>query len=480
MHISVAHHLFTDTRFKRGVDYVNWGLVMNIPNQHPHVFDLLVVGTKDYHTTITVDDVGHVLSAACDCGGGRYCKHLAASFIFLSRQPKQSYQMKKQLDVDLDLEKLIYQKQSLSKAIIDVCQKALNLSKQQEQLDVLFEAYEFYSEQIAWLLDHDQAESATEVLEWMMDEFVSYWTASSNDCVEMNFFDKQTEWIKGIIQSGQVDPRRIINDVMIWLQLYVEIKDETVNDWLLALIDCIDDGDLVDDVVAVLHQAKEKIKQPSKIVEAEYFLERAKNPNAPIVIDENKTIYPKIAQVYIDELIKQGQYQQAVNYVLSQIQKKPKYEDIVWVVQWVFLMEKLDDFEGLKQALRWLFYCGQEQALEQLQSHCDRRKWHQEVDYMLLQYQQKAYSDWTYRQLLVAEKRWELLKEHVKTNPWFITQLHKHLISPYPDFVYEQLKQWIMQRHAQSDDNHALKPWIMLFTSYFGEAEGWDLLAQLR
>ncbi len=99
---------------------------------------------------------------------------------------------------------------------------------------------------------------------------------------------------------------------------------------------------------------------------------------------------------------------------------------------------------------------------------------------MLDEYEVGRFSDWTYRQLLVLEQCWDLLIEHVKEHPWFISQLNRHLIDVDPDFVYEKLRQWIKERYLEFKDEAGLRPWIVLFSSYFGESEGYALLEEIK
>jgi hemoglobin-like flavoprotein/flagellin-specific chaperone FliS len=479
MHIRVAHHLFSDTRFKRGFDYVNWGLVLNKPQHYPHVYEFLVKGTKEYHTSITVDDVGHLLSATCDCKGGRYCKHLAASIILLSQQKQQLYQMHPYLRIPEDFNDQVYDINKQFQMIIDTCKLALDHAKTQESTDVLFEAYEFYMEQMEWLIDHELNDHAIELLEWMMDEFVSYWTSANSDCIEMNFFYKQTQWIEALIDCKRIDPRRIMNDVMIWLQLYPEISDSVINEWLYLLSGYGYDDMFDEDLELLFEQAKQSVKDEKKLTEAHYFY--ANNKQKPFKLEDDEiSYYPKIVRALVNQVMEVENYEVALEYILSQVQPRPKYEDIPWVSLWVFIKEKQEDKQGLKQALRWLFYCGEVNGYHQLKSMVDRRLWKSEVDIMLDEYQQGIYSDWTYRQLLVLEHDWERLKQHVQKHPWFISQLNKHLIDVDPDFVYTYLKQWIHLRYEEFHDWQSLQQWIVLFSSYFSEEQGWLLVNELK
>ncbi len=479
MHIRVAHHLFTDTRFRRGFDYVNWGLVLNKPQQHPHVYEFTVMGTKEYHTSITVDDVGHLLSATCDCKGGRYCKHLASSFILLSQQKKQLYMMQPYLDIPEDFNDQVYNISIHYRNIIQTCMLALDHAKVQESTDVLFEAYEFYMEQMEWLIDHGFYEHALELFEWMMDEFVSYWTSTNNDCQEMDFFKKQTQWLDALIDASNIDPLRIINDVLLWLQLYPEMDDAVINDWLVLLSVYGKNDDLSDDLRLLYEQAKDSIEDDMTLVEASYFYDHHRNHTRSYDLDTIKK-YPKIIRHQVELAMENDLLEHALTLIFTQIQSRPKYEDIPWVSLWVYIKEKQEDEAGLKEALRWLFYCGETNGYHQLKAMVDRRIWKQEVDVMLQQYEQGVFSDWTYRQLLVLEHEWDRLKAHIKEHPWFISQLNKHLIDVDPDFVYEYLKEWIHLRYREFKDWESLQPWITLFASYFSEEQGWNLVKELK
>ncbi len=479
MHIRVAHHLFSDTRFKRGFDYVNWGLVLNKQQSYPHVYEFLVMGTKQYHTSITVDDVGHLLSATCDCKGGRYCKHLAASFILLSQQKQQLYQLQPYLKIPEDFNDQVYNINKHLNEIIDTCKLALEHAKTRESTDVLFEAYEFYMEQMEWLIDHEFHEHALELLEWMMDEFVSYWTSTNSDCLEMNFFFKQTKWVEELIDCNRIDPRRIINNIMLWVQLYPEIRDSVINEWLFLLCEYAEDDMFDEDLANLFDQAKQSVKQEKQLTEANYFYALAKNKPFNLVDDEMQ-YYPKIIRLLVEKSMETNDFDRALTLIFTQIQPRPKYEDIPWVSLWVFIKEKQEDEQGLKQALRWLFYCGETNGYHQLKSMVDRRQWKQEVDIFLKEYAQDVFSDWTYRQLLVLEQDWYRLKQHIEKHPWFISQLNRHLIDIDPDFVYTYLRKWIHLRYQEFHNWQSLQPWINLFSSYFSEEQGWLLVNDLK
>ena len=479
MHIKVAHHLFSDTTFRRGYDYVNWGLVLNKPQQHAHVYEFSVVGTKRYQTSITVDDVGHLLSATCDCHGKRYCKHLAASFILLSQSKKDEYQTQPYLKIPDDFNEYVFDLKKHEKQIIEVCNLALEHAKSDEDSDVLFEAYEFYMDQMQWLSEHHYFDSVLVILEWMMDEFVSYWTSTNNDCYEMDFFDKQTQWLEKLVRDKNTDSKRVIEDVTLWLELYPEIRDSVINKWLILLSEYAKNSERIPLLEGLFERAKECVDDDQHLIEAHYFFSKESMVYFPFeAIDVTK--YSKIVRHMVDVAIEKQEYTSALELIFTQVQKQPKYEDIPWVSLWVMICEINDDNESLKSALRWLFYCGETSGYHQLKESVDRRKWKDEVDIMLTQYNEGVFSDWTYRQLLVLERRWDLLKKHVKKHPWFISQLNKHLIDIDPDFVYDTLRQWIISRYKEFKDEQTIKPWIVLFSSYFSEEEGYKLLLELK
>lgn len=479
MHIRVAHHLFSDTRFRRGYDYVNWGLVQNKVQSQPNVFDFVVVGTKKYHTSITVDDVGHLLFATCDCGGNRYCKHLAASFILLSKHKKDLYQMQAYLSIPEDFNDYVFDMNHHLKEMISVCSLALEHAQSVDDSDVLFEAYEFYMDQMEWLTEHHHDHLVIAFLEWMMDEFVSYWTSTNNDCLEMNFFNKQTQWIEYLIKQRVIDPRRIIRDITMWIQLYPEIRDEVINDWLVLVCDYSDDEELNEDLAVLFKEAVANVTKENKLVEAWYFYSLNHKERFPYPgLDTMK--HPKIARYLIEQAIVQGKDHNALALIKSQIQSSPKYEDIPWVSLWVMLCERNQNPEETKQALRWLFYCGEVNGYHQLKGMIDRRIWKEEVAIMFDDYTNKVFSDWTYRQLLVLEGEWDLLKQHVEKHPWFISQLNQYLIDVDPNYVYNTLKEWIINRFLEFRDWPSIQPWISLFSSYFTEEEGWLLVSEIK
>jgi hypothetical protein len=107
-------------------------------------------------------------------------------------------------------------------------------------------------------------------LEFMMDEIVSFWTASNNDLEQMNFFKKQTMWIKAIASSYQIDPRRLISDVLLWTQLYPEIKDEVKGLWLQALCVFASDDLLQEEILHVIGSISEGIEHPQILAEIEF------------------------------------------------------------------------------------------------------------------------------------------------------------------------------------------------------------------
>lgn len=479
MHIRVAHHLFSDTRFRRGYDYVNWGLVLHKAQSQPHVFDFTVMGTRKYHTSITVDDAGHLLFATCDCQGNRYCKHLAASLILLSKHKKDLYQTQTYLSIPEDFNDYVLDVESHSKDMIDVCSMALKHAQSVEDSDVLFEAYEFYMEQMGWLSDHQHDHLVIAFLEWMMDEFVSYWTSTNKDCLEMNFFSKQTQWIEFLIQHRAIDPRRIIHDLILWIQLYPEIKDEVINDWLVLACAYNNDEEVAEDLSLLFKEASENVIDEKKLVEAWYFYALNHQEKFPFAsVDAMK--HPKIARHLVEQAILLHHDPNALKLIKSQIQNKPKYEDIPWVSLWVMLSERNQDESELKQSLRWLFYCGETNGYHQLKGMVDRRLWNSEVSKMFQDYKNDVFSDWTYRQLLVLEKDWDKLKEHVKEHPWFISQLNQYLIDVDPDFVYDTLRSWIIKRYREFEDWPSIQPWIALFSSYFSEEQGWLLVSDIN
>ncbi len=479
MHIKVAHHLFSDTTFRRGYDYVNWGLVLNKPQTHAHVYDFMVVGTKRYQTSITVDDGGHLLSALCDCKGKRYCKHLAASFIVLSQHKKDMYQTQPYLKIPEDFSEYVFNLDKQYHEIIDILTLALEHAQTNEDTDVLFEAYEFYMEQMDWLFNHHHDMHAIDLFEWMLDEFVSYWTSANNDCIDMDFFHKQTNWIEQLVHNKKVDPLRIINDVSLWMELYQEIDDAVINEWLMILSEYAKDEEFISDLHDLFEVAKANLEDEKRLIEAHYFYSMHSMNYFPFEsIDVNE--YPKIVRHLVNKAIENEDFFTANELIMKQIQTKPKYEDIYWVSLWVMISEQNDDEQQVKEALRWLFYCGEINAYHQLKASVDRRCWNDEVEIMFDQYQQGVFSDWTYRQLLVLERRFDLLKEHVRKHPWFISQLNRHLIDVDPDFVFATLRQWIISRFKEFKDEKGLQPWIVLFSSYFGEDEGYELLKQIK
>jgi hypothetical protein len=86
----------------------------------------------------------------------------------------------------------------------------------------------------------------------------------------MNFFRKQTMWIKAIASSYQIDPRRLISDVLLWTQLYPEIKDEVKSLWLQALCVFASDDLLREDILHVIASVSEGIEHPLLLAEIEF------------------------------------------------------------------------------------------------------------------------------------------------------------------------------------------------------------------
>lgn len=479
MHIKVAHHLFSDTTFRRGHDYFNWGLVLTKPQKDAHVYEFVVVGTKHYHTNITVDDVGHLLSAHCDCQGKRYCKHLAASFIVLSHHKKDDYQIQPYLNIPDDFNEYVMDVDQQVKEVIGIMKLALNHAQKHDDTDVLFEAYEFYMDQMDWYLNNHHDQTALTLFSWMMDEFISYWTSANNDCIDMDFFAKQTLWIDVLVHHKIVSPEVLIEEVRLWLALYPEIPMPVINDWLTHLSQYAKEEVYRVPLQALFNLVKERDFDEHQLVEAYYFLAKHSNVFFPYdVIDVNA--YPKIVYDLVEKAMANFDYESALPLIKTQIQDKPKYEDIPWTSLWVMISELTEQEASLKEALRWLFYCGEINGYHQLKAMIDRRDWKAEVDVMLHEHAQGRFSDWTYRQLLVLEQRWDLLKAHVQDHPWFISQLNRHLIDVEPEFVYQTLRQWIKDRYREFKDERGLRPWIVLFSSYFSEAEGYQLLEEIK
>ena len=150
MHIRFAHHLFDDYIFRRGVDYMEWGLVRKRPMTDPHVFNVVVDGTRPYNINIAVDDAGHLLSHTCDCGV-HHCKHMAASFIMLSQRQNKDYEIQTVLNLDSNINASIQDPALLHTVVIEQLAIALAAATQNENVDLLFEAYEYYNEQMHWL-----------------------------------------------------------------------------------------------------------------------------------------------------------------------------------------------------------------------------------------------------------------------------------------------------------------------------------------
>lgn len=480
MHIRHAHHLFNDRTFHRGVDYVEWGMVRIKPQMTPHVFDVIVKGTRLYKINIAVDDAGHLLSYQCDCHG-HHCKHLAASFIMLAARNYKQYQTSQQLNL-VSVQNTHYQDTStIHEDVILQLSKALSVAKKSENTDALFEGYEYYMETMEWLLQNHFVESALSVFEYMMDDYVSYWSAISVDVEEMNLFAKQTPWIKRIFQSYKVDPRRLLMDMLLYFQLYPEVDDQVLTDWLLILGDLAVEGDFEEDIDLVLKEAKLHIKDVKCLSEIYFVLEMTE------ALEEEKVFYALehlesdvCANYAIQYYEFSGQYDEIIRICRQKMKPRPKHEDIPWVLSMLRAYEQKEDNFGMVSTLKWLYYCGDLNAIEHLKRRTDRRQWRDVVNDLINEYHQGAYSDWVYRDLLIKERKHELLLQYTNENPNLISQLHQYLVDDYPDWVYALLLKWIAQIYKQDPTFEAVKPWIRLVSEYFGEDEGWSLVNEYR
>ncbi len=479
MHIRFAHHLFDDYIFRRGVDYMEWGLVRKRPISDPHVFDMVVDGTRPYHIQIAVDDAGHLLSHTCDCGV-RHCKHQAASFIMLSQRQSKDYEVGSHLHLDSNINATIQDPDQLHTVVIEQLTLALQAAAQNENVDILFEAYEYYNEQMHWLLDHHCYQPALIVLEFMMDEIVSYWTASNNDLEKMNFFKKQTMWIKAIAASYQIDPRRLISDVLLWTQLYPEISHEVKGLWLQALCVFASDDLLKEDLLHVIDSISEGIDHPLILAEIEFAYKLAAQESDLLEYAKAHKDSDLIRSHLIEIYLQQNRSKEVVELCRQKIRQSPKHEDVGWVGSMLEAYRQLEDDTGFRATLKWLYYCGEGNALEHLRSMTDRRLWRQEVDDMIREFHQGAFSDWVYRHLLTEEKRWEELAVYVGENPHFIAQLHPYLIDPYPHMVYELLIEHIERLYRREQRIEIIAPWISVISEYFSEAEGWALIEKYK
>jgi hypothetical protein len=479
MHIRFAHHLFDDYIFRRGVDYMEWGLVRRRPLNDPHVFDMVVDGTRPYNIQIAVDDVGHVLSHTCDCGV-HHCKHLAASFIVLSQRQSKDYEVGMNLKLDSNINANVQDPALLHTVVIEQLAKALEVASKNENIDLLFEAYEYYTEQMHWLIDHYCYQSALVVLEYMMDEIVSYWTASNNDLEQMNFFKKQTLWIKSIASSYQIDPRRLISDVLLWTQLYPEIKDEVKGMWLVALCVFASDDLIRDDILHVIASVSEGIDHPKLLAEIEFSYKLHADEEGIETYALAHLDSDLIRNYLIDIYLKKHESQKVIQLCREKIRKSPKHEDVVWVGPMLEAYRQLDDDMGFRATLKWMYYCGEHYALEHLRSITDRRIWREVVDDMIREFHQGAYSDWVYRHLLTEEKRWEQMAVYVSKNPYFIAQLYPYLMDPYPHMVYDLLIEHIDRLYRREKRIEIIMPWISVISEYFSEAEGWQLIEKYK
>ena len=479
MHIRFAHHLFDDYLFRRGVDYMEWGLVRKRPTSDPHVFNIVVEGTRPYNINIAVDDVGHLLSHTCDCGV-HHCKHMAASFIMLSQRQNKDYEIQTVLNLDSNINAHIQDPAQLHTVVVEQLEIALQAATQNDNVDVLFEAYEYYNEQMHWLLDHQCYQPALVVLEYMMDEIVSFWTASNNDLEKMNFFKKQTMWIKTIASSYQIDPRRLISDVLLWTQLYPEIKDEVKGLWSQALCVFASDDLLREEVLHVIGSITEGIEHPQILAEIEfaYKLHAGEIDIETYALDHLES--DVIRKYLIDLYLKRRESFKVIQLCREKIRKSPKHEDVGWVGSMLEAYRQLDDDTGFRSTLKWLYYCGESNALDHLRSITDRRIWRDVVDDMIREFHQGAFSDWVYRHLLTEEKRWEQLSVYVGQNPDFIAQLYPYLIDPYPNMVFDLLVEYIERLYRRESRMDTIMPWISVISEYFSEAEGWQLIEKYK
>ncbi len=479
MHIRFAHHLFDDYIFRRGVDYMEWGLVRKRPMTDPHVFNVVVDGTRPYNINIAVDDAGHLLSHTCDCGV-HHCKHMAASFIMLSQRQNKDYEIQTVLNLDSNINASIQDPAQLHTVVIEQLAIALAAATQNDNVDLLFEAYEYYNEQMHWLLDHHCYLPALVVLEFMMDEIVSYWTASNNDLEQMNFFKKQTMWIKAIASSYQIDPRRLISDVLLWTQLYPEIKDEVKGLWLQALCVFASDDLLQEEILHVIGSISEGIEHPQILAEIEFAYKLHASERDIETYALGHLDSDLIRNYLIDLYLKRREPLKVIPLCREKIRKSPKHEDVGWVGLMLEAYQQLDDDLGFRSTLKWLYYCGESNALDHLRSMTDRRVWRDVVDDMIREFHQGAFSDWVYRHLLTEEKRWEEMAVYVQRNPGFIAQLYPYLIDPYPHMVYDMLLEHIERLYRRESRLDLIMPWISVISEYFSETEGWQLIEKYK
>ncbi len=479
MHIRFAHHLFDDYIFRRGVDYMEWGLVRKRPMTDPHVFNVVVDGTRPYNINIAVDDAGHLLSHTCDCGV-HHCKHMAASFIMLSQRQNKDYEIQTVLNLDSNINASIQDPAQLHTVVIEQLAIALAAATQNDNVDLLFEAYEYYNEQMHWLLDHHCYLPALVVLEFMMDEIVSYWTASNNDLEQMNFFKKQTMWIKAIASSYQIDPRRLISDVLLWTQLYPEIKDEVKGLWLQALCVFASDDLLQEEILHVIGSISEGIEHPQILAEIEFAYKLHASERDIETYALGHLDSDLIRNYLIGLYLKRREPLKVIPLCREKIRKSPKHEDVGWVGLMLEAYQQLDDDMGFRSTLKWLYYCGESNALDHLRSMTDRRVWRDVVDDMIREFHQGAFSDWVYRHLLTEEKRWEEMAVYVQRNPGFIAQLYPYLIDPYPHMVYDMLLEHIERLYRRESRLDLIMPWISVISEYFSETEGWQLIEKYK
>jgi hypothetical protein len=142
--------------------------------------------------------------------------------------------------------------------------------------------------------------------------------------------------------------------------------------------------------------------------------------------------------------------------------------------------KQLEDDMGFRSTLKWLYYCGESNALDHLRSITDRRLWRNVVDDMIREFHQGAFSDWVYRHLLTEEKRWEEMAVYVQRNPGFIAQLYPYLIDLYPNMVYDMLIEHIERLYRRESRMDTIMPWIAVISEYFSEAEGWHLIEKYK
>jgi hypothetical protein len=296
----------------------------------------------------------------------------------------------------------------------------------------------------------------------------------------MNFFRKQTMWIKAIASSYQIDPRRLISDVLLWTQLYPEIKDEVKSLWLQALCVFASDDLLREDILHVIASVSEGIEHPLLLAEIEFSYKLHANEKDLEDYAQGHLESDLIRKYLIDIYLKRHESLKVIHLCREKIRKSPKHEDVGWVGSMLEAYQQMDDDMGFRSTLKWLYYCGESNALEHLRNITDRRVWHDVVDDMIREFHQGAFSDWVYRHLLTEEKRWEEMAVYVQKNPNFIAQLHPYLIDPYPHFVYDLLIEHIERLYRSEKRVEIIMPWISVISQYFSEAEGWALIEKYK